>query len=314
MNRLNTEYLSNMEKPFKDDTLLARWLSGEVSDEERIQIESHPDFEIWQRLIDQANHLDIPTWDDENLWEKINLNRTQYRKTRNRKRLLRWTSGVAALLLISFGVIWLLAGKESFSTLVGEGKGIDLPDGSTVQLNAVSSIHFKQRRWSNQRTLKLEGEGFFDVKKGVPFSVVTENGTIEVLGTRFNVFARPEKFVVHCFEGQVRLLKNNQKIDLKPGEYGRWENEQWEKENFSNTSRPNWMDGEQKYVDEPLELVLQEMERQYGVLFPKNGIPPQKKYSGPMPLKDLDAALEIICGAMELDCKLDPEGRVEVKW
>lgn len=78
-----------------------------------------------------------------------------------------------------------------FSTKGGERKKIILPDGSTVILNAKSSICLGENFNQKSREITLKGEAFFDVThdKNRPFKVHTTDFNINVLGTVFNVKA-----------------------------------------------------------------------------------------------------------------------------
>src|SRR6185436_6777394 len=72
-------------------------------------------------------------------------------------------------------------------TARGEHSLVILPDQSKVVLNAVSSVHYNSLMFYLSRNVSFEGEGFFTITKGDKFNVVTENATVEVLGTEFNL-------------------------------------------------------------------------------------------------------------------------------
>ncbi len=111
-----------------------------------------------------------------------------------------------------------------------------LPDGSTVWLNAASSLRYPTSFTGRSRTVELRGEAFFDI---VPFTasdkpdgdkipfIVTVNGkqTVKVLGTRFNINGYEDELSVKTtlVEGSVEvsaqkggstLLKPNQQSAL----------------------------------------------------------------------------------------------------
>jgi len=56
-----------------------------------------------------------------------------------------------------------------------------------VVLNSKSTISFNKTDWKNNRQLTLDGEAYFKVEKGSTFTVNTNNGSVTVLGTQFNV-------------------------------------------------------------------------------------------------------------------------------
>ena len=121
------------------------------------------------------------------------------KKTLLQKIPLQWMAAAVILPLLCFSLYFYLyrAARPinlptiEYSTNPGMIAQIKLPDSSTVWLNADSKItvegNFKQNR-----TIKLDGEAFFQVEKDKDhaFRVFTVNGPhIEVLGTRFNVEA-----------------------------------------------------------------------------------------------------------------------------
>lgn len=79
-------------------------------------------------------------------------------------------------------------------TSVGEQTTVTLPDGSTVALNGGSTLRYTRDfavfpgLEADTRSVQLEGEAFFSVRKGDrPFSVRTPNAQVDVLGTTFSV-------------------------------------------------------------------------------------------------------------------------------
>lgn len=118
----------------------------------------------------------------------------------------KWLKIAAAILLIT-GIGFLyqvydVGKKESavsiaktFKTKSGERKKITLPDGSTILLNAQSSLSIGKEFNETCRVVALKGEAYFDVihNKNKPFKVHTEEFNINVLGTAFNVKAYPDE-------------------------------------------------------------------------------------------------------------------------
>ena len=81
------------------------------------------------------------------------------------------------------------------SALRGQQKTLILPDGSTVWLNAASTLAYPVDMTDGARTVELSGEAFFDVaaRPSHPFLVRAREMSIAVLGTRFNVRNYPEE-------------------------------------------------------------------------------------------------------------------------
>lgn len=136
------------------------------------------------------------------------------------------------LFLLSFGV-WKFflapsTGTIQLATNYGEIETYHLPDGSKVILNANSSLTFN-KHWTNytQRKVQLIGEAFFEVKKKSAqeqFIVQTNKGSIQVLGTSFNVKQRATTLEVALLEGAVALsIPKYPLLNMEPGELIRLE-------------------------------------------------------------------------------------------
>ncbi len=98
-----------------------------------------------------------------------------------------------------------------------------LPDGSKVWLNAASSLRFPARFSGAERTVELDGEGYFEVAKNekMPFSVkLHDNTSVRVLGTHFNVMAYGDENAIKTtlLEGSVKVTKGENSQTLKPGQ------------------------------------------------------------------------------------------------
>jgi transmembrane sensor len=93
-----------------------------------------------------------------------------------------------------------------------------LPDGSTVQLGARSSISLSFSR--DARYLVLEsGEAFFSVAKDAarPFVVQAGSVAVHAVGTEFNVRRDGETTIVSVREGKVDIVKGVLNAGASPG-------------------------------------------------------------------------------------------------
>ena len=98
-------------------------------------------------------------------------------------------------------------------------KVISLSDGSKIYLNAGSRLSYSKDYDSESRKVSLNGEAYFDVKKGInPFIISTEYAEITVLGTKFNVRSRDDGFEVGVNEGAVKVQNDLQSMEISQGE------------------------------------------------------------------------------------------------
>lgn len=106
---------------------------------------------------------------------------------------------------------------------------VQLPDGTHVWLNALSSIRFPSVFAEDERIVEVTGEVYFEVAKvndgakRIPFKVISGDQTIEVLGTRFNVISYDDEEMIETtlLEGSIKIKIGKNKgrgILLKPGQ------------------------------------------------------------------------------------------------
>lgn len=137
-----------------------------------------------------------------------------------------WLAVVSALVLSLY--VYHQTGRQTYATGYGETRRISLPDGSTVMLNANSTLQ-TPRRWDPavRREVWLSGEAFFTVTEkpgagNARFVVHTRDLAVEVLGTRFNVNSRPARTQVVLSTGKVQIHLNGATdrpaIPMQPGD------------------------------------------------------------------------------------------------
>ena len=186
-----------------------------------------------------------------------------------RLRIVRWAGYAAAACAAILLIMVLSRPAATLQTDNAEMLVHTLPDGSTVEMNAASKVWFNAEKWEEAREIRLEGEAFFKVEKGASFRVITKAGTVEVLGTSFNVFARNADLEVDCFTGKVRVnnVTDTDSVILTKGQGTRLESPKELESNFpiDTLLRAGWRNGIFDFPDAPLQRVLEEVGRQYDV-------------------------------------------------
>ncbi|MEM6770550.1 MAG: FecR domain-containing protein, partial [Bacteroidota bacterium] len=203
-------------------------------------------------------------------------------------------ASVAIVLLAGAG--WLWSGQQSLSTQAGEQLLVELPDGSTSLLNGLSTLAYNIRLWSWRRRVNLTGEAFFTVEKGAAFRVTTQQGTVEVLGTSFNVYDRPSGYEVHCQTGRVavRTTAAPTPVVLSPLESVRYVDGSATQETYTPTTGPGWQEGVNRYTSSPLSRVITDLTAQFNLEFELEGVDVTQQYSGAFVHDDADTALEMV--------------------
>ena len=156
------------------------------------------------------------------------------------------------------------------STQSGQLLTLNLPDGSIIRLNSQSQIKIPDNYLSN-RTVKLQGEAFFDVAKDIhhPFKVVTAQVQMEVLGTKFNVNAYSENDPkVSVTDGAVKVFED---ADLSSVTLHKNEAVTFDTQDKSLVKSPFngddllWRDGVLVFHDEDIKSIALKLERRFGV-------------------------------------------------
>ncbi|MBT2561877.1 FecR domain-containing protein [Pedobacter sp. ISL-68] len=177
-------------------------------------------------------------------------------------------------------LVYNMAGSENvndarlntISTPNGGEWQIQLPDGSTVWLNAASSIQYSLNiGTAKQRLVKLDGEAYFEVAKNAvhPFIVETDKQSVEVLGTHFNINSYKDERVTKTtlLEGSVRVSHNttNESEVLKPGEQSLVSVSGMDVKEVNVDEAIAWKNGYFMFNNERQESILRKVARWYNV-------------------------------------------------
>ena len=239
----------------------------------------------------------------------------------NMKRNIMPILRIAAAILVILAIPTLWFGLNRSSENPSEQKQysekgvstVDLPDGSRVFLNEGSEITYPNS-FKQERTVKLDGEAFFEVMSdpASPFTVRSGHVVVSVLGTSFNVKETGEMNRIEVFveTGKVRMALDNpdEFITLKPGDLGRADASAL---NLIEQSDPNyisWKTKDFKFVDEELGKVLRELEDSYHVEIRTEGVRlSELRITSTYREQSIDAILETIGRAFGLNVQKKEE-------
>ncbi len=206
--------------------LLIKWLNKDSENEIYFaQLKN-----IWQsaQATFSPNEIDVNAA-ERSVMQKIGFN--------NIKRLsfYGWWQKIAAVIILPlmlFTAYYIFRDKSTVdSNLVmqevfspaGARSHIELPDGSSVWLNARSKLKYPVKFIKGERNVFLSGEAYFKVKSDNenPFQVKTKELTVTATGTEFNVeaFEQDTFMAVTLATGKVDIsIENKRHIMLSPDE------------------------------------------------------------------------------------------------
>lgn len=134
---------------------------------------------------------------------------------------------IAAIFAIAFSVVSIYnkpepvrqeAVMQTIYVPAGQRAELTLSDSTKVWLNAKTTLTFPSHFEGDNRSVTLNGEGYFNVthNKNRPFIVKTEQYDIKVLGTEFNVHAYKGNpiFETALLKGSVQIESSNHKDNL----------------------------------------------------------------------------------------------------
>ncbi len=264
---------------------------------------------LWRRIDDSIAQISPTDVKPEIPFKKLSPVKVDHQKsTTSRIKVLYLISTIAACLSLVLLWIWLSPQIVNVSTARGEHLVYTLPDSSVIRINSDTEIRFQKRKWATNRQLKLEGEAFFEVEKGAKFIVKTDVGTIEVLGTSFNVYSRQRAFQVACLTGQVKVTVEPEKksVILDPGETIDLRNGTLiEKRLLEDLEKDSWIQGNYRFKGIPYQQVIEELERQYDVQIQLEAALRDTLYTGFFRGDDLEGALYSICWPLGLYYSID---------
>ncbi|MGK4569199.1 FecR family protein [Flavobacterium sp. 3HN19-14] len=279
----------------KEENELARWLAGEMSEEELQQFRQTPEFATYEKIAAYSATLKAPEFDHKKMYRDV-ISRPK--KVTKVIPMTTWIFRVAAILVIALGLFF---GARNFTTsdqlaLNGKTTAFTLPDNSEVVLNSGSEIEYKKWNWSNNRQLELNGEAFFKVAKGKTFDVNTALGKVTVVGTQFTVKNRNDRFEVECFEGKVCVSSKDGKLFrmLEKGQIVVFENGKSITATATNGDKPLWMQDGIRIISLPLNDIISEIERDYAIKIDNKLLLSSQKFTGVLPKNDLETAIKIL--------------------
>lgn len=267
------------------DELLFRYFSNEASAEEVAQIEQWLEEDpARQSEFDSAHYLFNAMILHSDELSKMTtpgaLEKTS-RKSKVRRLVYRYAAAAAAVVIAGLSGVFVereinynkvTAQTNVLEVPAGQRMSVTLSDGTQVQLNGNSRIEYPVIFSRKQRNVKLSGEAFFEVKHDErhPFIVETFASKVEVLGTRFNVYAdeASEQFSTALVDGKVKVTTNDEtaeQVVLAPDEMVKFVNNHLVVTKVDAENLISWTEGYVNLADTDFASLMHRFENVYGV-------------------------------------------------
>ncbi|WP_051350016.1 FecR family protein [Dyadobacter alkalitolerans] len=218
-------------------------------------------------------------------------------------------ASLTGLLMIAGFSWYFFPGNQhvTYRTDYGELKEITLPDGSQVVLNGHSVISFQGNWQESVREVQLDGEAYFKVRKTPDrkkFVVLIRNsGSIEVLGTEFNVNHRAGRSNVMLKSGKIRLTVGGNQLLMVPGELAAFADDgsQIATSNVNPAVYNTWTERKIVFENTSLADIVTMLRQTYNLdVRVSDRRLLAKKLSGTASIHDIDVFLEALSGTFGL--------------
>lgn len=212
-------------------------------------------------------------------------------------------------------------GTYTLTTPRGGQYQVVLQDGTTVWLNAASTLRYPSHFDADERVVELLGEGYFSVAHDPerPFRVRSRGQIVEVLGTAFNISAYPDDPDVRTTleAGSVRLIAvpesggkgtpTSDPVVLAPGEQAIIRGTIFDIRKVDTELYTSWKSGYFYFKNTPLADILRQAARWYDIDVEYRGPVPRETFTGDLSRHvTLQGLLEIL---QRSTINVDLEGR-----
>lgn len=345
-------FISYLEKNIssKDEEILIKWINKNPD-----SLKEFSELRQLWNLVNVAGRFNNEEVEKE--WNLLlhKINKSNERKPRSNLHIWYWFPRVAAVFLlgavVSSAVFYSIFNEKSelvyqeISTPKGARSKVTLPDGSTIWLNAGSSVKYNNQFGKKHRKVKLSGEAFFNVasNKSKVFIVDASELSIKAYGTSFNVKSYPEENTVETtlLEGKIGVkrkdLKNgkNDEVILEPNQRVVYYREHKENDASENKINPqklktetvrteqkkltymiskginpqefvSWKDGKLVIASENLDEIAIMLERKYDVKIQfENEALKKMKFTGTIENETIENVIEAIGISANIDYEIE---------
>jgi ferric-dicitrate binding protein FerR (iron transport regulator) len=193
------------------DSIIVRYLTGAADRNEKEELlswlkesESNKEYFFSHKATWDATRINTDSG-THRAWMRIN-DKINKESPIRKIRFAKWFKYAAAVILLAgMGTSLYFALKNparkpqtiiytEIRTMEGQKKEVTLTDGTKVWLNSGTFFRYPDNYGKRNREVYLQGEAYFEVKRDTTktFVVLTDNITIKVLGTSFNVNCYPD--------------------------------------------------------------------------------------------------------------------------
>ncbi|NOS93031.1 MAG: DUF4974 domain-containing protein [Cyclobacteriaceae bacterium] len=306
------------------DHLLQRYLTGQVTDEEKAKLEA------WLEVMktEDTTHLELTPEEEAHLFQKITskiesgkpvaaFRPEQIRKQKSNQWMMRIAASVVLVLTATF-LIWQFNDSATKKPAALAVDKMILNDGSLVWVKGDSKLAYFEKDNGQTRYAELSGEALFEVAKDPsrPFVIQCKDISIRVLGTSFSLRADNDSVVVKVLTGKVIVTSaiDNTTKQVEPFQEIVYTHGQWQQTAFAKTE-VNTITANTEYnmhfENSTLGEVLARLEKKFNVVI-QTSEPTAKDCRLTADLTDhsLDTSLQLITEVLSVTVDKNDKGIV----
>lgn len=268
---------------------IEKYLQGKLDAQERLEFlrSVEVDVERKREFMEYKNTYALLSLADHDMDNHDNLRaydsfKRKIKKNRIRHFIMNTLKYASAVILLVLSTFWFAttynsssSGSDVINSLyvpAGQRVQLTLHDGTTIWLNAQTTLKYPALFSGRERRVTVEGEAFFDVAKDLekPFIVSSQGVDMKVLGTKFNVYSYPSEEYVRTslVEGALQVyFSQNEKecVLLRSNEQVTVKGHKIEKSPIIHKDHFLWREGIYSFDKEPLINILKNLELYYDV-------------------------------------------------
>lgn len=326
----------------KDSEIIARYLSGEMSNDELTrfekEIESFPENknliiemkQHWNTMGQYKEKREVDAdkgW--QNLFDRLDAEELIPESEVVAHRLIPlWIKYAASIIvLLTIASLSFYTAYRNNTTLISLNTGIEpntliqtLDDGSVIYLANNTHFSYPEEFSSNERKVNLNGEAYFDIAPNPkkPSRIETDKVIVEVLGTAFNVksdYNEPFELVVD--HGRVRVtLKSDpsQTQIVLPGEKISTSNSHLVKSKNTDANYFAWKTKQMQFKDESLSNIINVINKNYksNIKLSDNQLA-ERKLTVTFYNNSISRVTELICLSLNLKKEIQSDSTIIIK-
>lgn len=273
-----------------------KFLNGELT--EKDQVIASKEIDVLNKILSECGSWKLPAV--KNSYAEFKLNKLTNKSKSNRSWMKIAASIVIIIGLTTFSYMRLF-NITTITTRAGESMAIKLPDGCEVLLNGNSTLSYNNWNWKEKREVEMDGQAYFDISVKGPFRVSFNGGTVDVVGTEFDILSHNEANIVKCFEGTVDITFSKETYRLTHNMGVRNFSSGKESEFIFEGDKANWTTDYTQFNKAPLEEVVSALSLRYNFEFITNNTPIETvTFTGRFPNNDAETALEMVFKPMSI--------------